>query len=74
MADAAPKTVGSPIAGTIKDSNIYNLAGEKLESVDDVRIGRNSGRAMKAKSFLDMHEGPLCYPGRPLKSDRTKGG
>jgi hypothetical protein len=75
MADTAPKTTGSRIAaGPIKDSNVYNLAGEKLESVDDIRIGGNSGRATKAKSFLDMAEGPIRYPRTLLKSDRTKGG
>ncbi|MBE0531749.1 MAG: hypothetical protein IH626_13045 [Rhodospirillales bacterium] len=75
MADAAPKTTGSRIAaGPIKNSNVYNLAGQKLETVDDNRIGGNIGRATKAKSFLDLGEGPIRYPRTLPKSDRTRGG
>jgi len=49
MVDVTSNTSGTLIAADqVKGTNVYNLAGEKLGSVDDIMIDKISGRAIYA--------------------------
>ena len=67
MTDATSITTGTLIAGQkIKGTTVYNLAGEKLGTVDDIMIDKASGRAIYAVmsfgGFLGMGEKSFAIP------------
>jgi sporulation protein YlmC with PRC-barrel domain len=68
-------------AADVKGTDVYDLAGEKIGSVDDVMIDKISGRAvyvmMSFGSFLGMGEkcrSLISLPWPTLKYDAKKGG
>jgi len=65
-------------ADKVKGTDVYNLAGEKLGSVNDVMIDKASGRAIYAVmsfgGFLGMGESFHPLPWTTLKYDEQKGG
>ncbi len=65
-------------ADKVKGTNVYNTAGEKLGSVDDVMIDKSSGRAIYAVmsfgGFLGMGEKYHPLPWSTLKYDTEKSG
>ncbi len=65
-------------ADKVEGTNVYNLAGEKLGSVDDILIDKASGRAIYAimsfGGFLGMGEKHHPLPWATLKYDAKKGG
>ena len=79
MAEATSITSGTLIAAEkVKGTNVYNLAGEKLGSVEDIMIDKVSGRAIYAVmsfgGFLGMGEKHHPLPWATLKYDTQKGG
>jgi len=79
MTDATSITTGTHIsAQKVKGTTVYNLAGEKLGSVEDVMIDKVSGRAIYAVmsfgGFLGMGEKHHPLPWATLKYDMQKGG
>ena len=79
MTDATSITSGTLIAADkVKGANVYNLAGEKLGTVDDIMIDKVSGRAIYAVmsfgGFLGMGENYHPLPWATLKYDPQKGG
>ena len=79
MAEATSITSGSLIAADkVEGTNVYNLAGDKLGSVDDIMIDKVSGRAIYAVmsfgGFLGMGEKYHPLPWATLKYDAQKGG
>jgi PRC-barrel domain len=79
MAEATTITSGTLIAATkVKGTNVYNLAGEKLGSVEDIMIDKATGRAIYAVmsfgGFLGMAERHHPLPWSTLKYDTVKGG
>ena len=79
MAEVTSITSGTLIAaGKVEGTNVYNLAGDKLGSVDDIMIDKVSGRAIYAvMSFggiLGMGEKHHPLPWANLKYDAQKGG
>ena len=79
MTDPTSITTASLIAGQkIKGTTVYNLAGEKLGTVDDIMIDKVSGRAIYAVmsfgGFLGMGEKFHPLPWATLKYDDRKGG
>ena len=79
MTEATAITSGPLIAGSkVKGTNVYNLAGEKLGSVEDIMIDKASGRAIYAVmsfgGFLGMAEKHHPLPWAILKYDTQKGG
>jgi hypothetical protein len=79
MAEATSITSGTLIAGSkVKGTNVYNLAGEKLGSVEDLMIDKVSGRAIYAVmsfgGFLGMGEKHHPLPWSTLKYDTQKAG
>lgn len=79
MTDTTSITTGTLIAGQkIKGTTVYNLAGEKLGTVDDIMIDKVSGRAIYAVmsfgGFLGMGEKFHPLPWATLKYDDHKGG
>jgi hypothetical protein len=62
----------------VKGTNVYNLAGEKLGSVEDIMIDKARGRAIYAvisfDDFLGMGEEYYPLPWASLKYDAQKGG
>ena len=79
MTEATAVTSGNLIgAGKVKGTNVYNAAGEKLGSVDDIMIDKVSGRAIYAVmsfgGFLGMGEKHHPLPWSTLKYDTAKGG
>jgi hypothetical protein len=79
MTEATAITSGPLIAGSkVKGTNVYNLAGEKLGSVEDIMIDKASGRAIYAVmsfgGFLGMAEKHHPLPWATLKYDTQKGG
>ena len=79
MAEATSITSGTLIAADkVKGTNVYNLAGDKLGSVDDIMIDKVSGRAIYAVmsfgGFLGMGEKYHPLPWATLKYDAQKGG
>jgi sporulation protein YlmC with PRC-barrel domain len=79
MVEATSVTSGTLIAADkVKGTNVYNLAGEKLGTVDDIMIDKVSGRAVYAVmsfgGFLGMGEEYYPLPWATLKYDPEKGG
>ncbi len=79
MTDDASITTGTLIAADkVEGTNVYNLAGDKLGSVDDIMIDKVSGRAIYAVmsfgGFLGMGGKSHPLPWATLKYDNTKGG
>ena len=79
MSETASITSGTLIAAEkVKGTNVYNLAGDKLGSVDDIMIDKVSGRAIYAVmsfgGFLGMGEKFHPLPWATLKYDAQKGG
>lgn len=79
MTDMTSNTSGTLIASSeVKGTNVFNRAGEKLGSVDDVMMDKASGRAMYAVmsfgGFLGMGEGHHPLPWATLKYDKAKDG
>jgi len=79
MAETTSITSGTLIAADkVKGTNVYNPAGDKLGTVDDIMIDKVSGRAIYAVmsfgGFLGMGEKhhPLLWA--TLKYDAQKGG
>jgi hypothetical protein len=79
MTEVTSITAGTLIAaGRVNGTNVYNTAGEKLGSVDDIMIDKVSGRAIYAVmsfgGFLGMGEKFHPLPWATLKYDAQKGG
>jgi uncharacterized protein YrrD len=79
MAEATTITSGTLIsAATVKGTNVYNLTGEKLGSVDDIMIDKATGKAIYAVmsfgGFLGMAESHHPLPWSTLKYDTEKSG
>lgn len=79
MADATTITTGNLIAAEkVNGSNVYNLAGEHLGSIEDIMMDKVSGRAIYAVmsfgGFLGMGEKHHPLPWATLKYDLEKDG
>jgi hypothetical protein len=79
MSETASITSGTLIAAEkVNGTNVYNLAGDKLGSVDDIMIDKISGRAIYAVmsfgGFLGMGEKFHPLPWATLKYDAQMGG
>jgi hypothetical protein len=79
MSEAASITSGSLIAADkVKGTNVYNLAGDDLGTIDDIMIDKASGRAIYAVmsfgGFLGIGEKFHPLPWAILKYDAQKGG
>ena len=79
MTDDTSITTGTLIAADkVEGTNVYNAAGEKLGSVDDIMIDKVSGRAIYAVmsfgGFLGMGEKYHPLPWATLNYDEAKGG
>jgi len=79
MTDITKITSGSLIAADqVNGTNVYNLSGDKLGSVDDIMIDKISGRAIYALmsfgGFLGMGEKQHPLPWSALTYDEHKGG
>ena len=79
MAEATSITTGTLIAAEkVRGTSVYNLAGDKLGSVEDIMIDKVSGRAIYAVmsfgGFLGMGEEHYPLPWATLKYDVQKGG
>jgi sporulation protein YlmC with PRC-barrel domain len=79
MVDLTSITSGSLIpAEKVNGTNVYNLQGEELGSVEDILIDKVSGRAVYAimafGGFLGMGEKQHPLPWSTLKYDERKEG
>jgi len=79
MPDPTSITTGSLISGKkVEGTTVFNLAGEKVGTVDDIMIDKVSGRAVYAVmsfgGFLGMGEKFHPIPWSTLKYDRQKEG
>jgi sporulation protein YlmC with PRC-barrel domain len=79
MADMASITSGNLIAADkVNGTSVYNRAGEKLGTVDDIMIDKVTGRAIYAVmsfgGFLGMGEKYHPLPWATLKYDAVQGG
>jgi hypothetical protein len=79
MPEGTSLTSGNLIAAEkVKGTNVYNLAGEKIGTVDDILIDKISGHAIYAVmsfgSFLGMGGKHHPLPWATLKYDAHKGG
>jgi sporulation protein YlmC with PRC-barrel domain len=79
MVESTSITSGTLIAAEkVNGTNVYNPAGEKLGSVDDIMIDKVSGRAIYAVmsfgGFLGMGEKYHPLPWSTLKYDEQMGG
>src|SRR5689334_23132426 len=79
MADATKITSGTLIAAEkVEGTNVYNLQGEKLGTVDDIMLDKKSGRVIYAVmsfgGFLGMGEKQHPLPWSSLTYDESKGG
>ena len=79
MAETTSITSGTLIAAEkVNGTTVYNLAGDKLGSIDDIMIDKVSGRAIYAVmsfgGFLGMGEKFHPLPWAKLKYDAQKGG
>ena len=79
MADITKITSGTLIAAEkVEGTNVYNLQGDKLGTVDDIMIDKVSGRAIYALmsfgGFLGIGEKYHPLPWSTLKYDESKGG
>jgi len=74
-----PTTLGDVISSDkVEGTNVYNLAGDKLDSVDDLMINKRSGQVLYAAlefgGFLGMGTDRYPLPWNRLKYDTTKDG
>lgn len=72
-------TMGDVISSDkVEGTNVYNLAGDKLGSVDDLMINKRSGQVLYAVlefgGFLGMGTDRYPLPWNMLKYDTTKDG
>ena len=72
-------TSGSLIAAEkVEGTDVYNMQGEKLGTVDDIMLDKVSGKAcyavMSFGGFLGMGEKQHPLPWSTLKYDSNKGG
>jgi sporulation protein YlmC with PRC-barrel domain len=79
MTDVTKITSGSLIgADKVNGTTVYNAAGEKLGSVDDIMLDKKSGRAIYAVmsfgGFLGMGEKQHPLPWSSLTYDENKAG
>lgn len=79
MADMASITYGNLIAADkVNGTSVYNNAGEKLGTVDDIMIDKVTGRAIYAVmsfgGFLGMGDKYHPLPWATLKYDSVQGG
>jgi len=79
MTEATTITSGNLIAADkVNGTNVYNVAGDKLGTVDDIMIDKISGRAIYAVmsfgGFLGMGAKHNPLPWGTLKYDAQKGG
>lgn len=79
MTDATSITSGTLIAAEkVNGTNVYNPAGDKLGSVEDIMIDKVSGKAIYAVmsfgGFLGMGEKHHPLPWASLKYDTSKDG
>ena len=79
MNEATSVTSGNLIAADKVDgTSVYNFAGDKLGTVEDIMIDKISGRAIYAVmsfgGFLGMGEKHHPLPWTTLKYDTQKGG
>ena len=79
MTDETSITTGTLIgAGKVNGTSVYNVAGDKLGTVEDVMIDKVSGRAIYAVlsvgGFLGMGEKHSPIPWSKLKYDEVRGG
>jgi sporulation protein YlmC with PRC-barrel domain len=79
MSEVTSITSGSLIAAEkVNGTNVYNLAGDNLGTIDDIMIDKVSGQAIYAVisfgGFLGMGKKHNPLPWRTLKYDGTKGG
>ena len=79
MSEATSIASGTLIAADkVKGTDVYNLAGDKLGSVDDIMIDKVTGRAIYAVmsfgGFLGMGDQHYPLPWATLKYDTQKGG
>src|ERR1700676_4532227 len=79
MSEATSITTGTLIAADkVKGTDVYNLAGDKLGSVEDIMIDKVSGGAIYAVmsfgGFLGMGESYHPLPWATLQYDVQKGG
>ena len=79
MADITKITSGSLIAAEkVNGTNVYNMDGDKLGTVDDIMIDKISGKAIYAVmsfgGFLGMGEKQHPLPWSSLTYDEAKGG
>jgi sporulation protein YlmC with PRC-barrel domain len=77
--DMTKPTGGRLIAADkVNGTNVYNTAGEKIGSVEDVMIDKTSGRiayaVMSFGGFLGMGEKHHPLPWSTLRYDQEKGG
>ena len=65
-------------AGEVTGTNVYNLQGEEMGTVEDILIDKVSGRAVYAimafGGFLGMGEKQHPLPWSTLKYDESRGG
>jgi sporulation protein YlmC with PRC-barrel domain len=79
MAEVTKNTSGNLIAAEkVEGTNVYNLQGDKLGTVDDIMIDKISGKAIYAVmsfgGFLGIGEKSHPLPWSTLKYDESKGG
>jgi sporulation protein YlmC with PRC-barrel domain len=79
MADITKITSGTLIAAEkVEGTDVYNLQGEKLGTVDDIMLDKVSGKAIYALmsfgGFLGIGEKYHPLPWSTLKYDERKGG
>jgi sporulation protein YlmC with PRC-barrel domain len=79
MSDITSNTSGPLIAAEkVNGTNVYNLAGDSLGTVDDLMIDKVSGQAIYAVisfgGFLGIGKKHNPLPWNTLKYDETKGG
>ena len=79
MADVTKITGGSLIAADmVNGTNVYNTAGEKLGTVDDLMLDKKSGQVIYAVmsfgGFLGMGEKQHPLPWSTLTYDQSKEG
>ena len=73
MTEATSITSGTLIAAEkVEGTHVYNMAGEKLGTVDDIMIDKVSGRAIYAVmsfgGFLGMGEKDVAVPFSSVRS------
>jgi sporulation protein YlmC with PRC-barrel domain len=79
MADVTKITSGSLIAAEkVNGTDVYNMDGDKLGTVDDIMLDKISGKAIYAVmsfgGFLGMGEKQHPLPWSSLTYDESKGG